>query len=283
VELALTIRQIWERRLWLVPVAAVAVIAALAVLYRVSLVPPGLQSKSLEYGVATSQILLQASQPATAAPEPEATSNVVSPAQASVYAALLQAQPVRSRIGRIAKLPAGAIAIESHLGPEGEVGAVQRSSQLLAKGQTASLAFSLEPEVPIVTLYAQAPTAGIAERIVVGANKALGEYVNKLQARNPATEQQVKLVPLGEPEAGELASGASVALAILVAAAVLVTGCLLIVFIPRMATAFRRAGALDELRGEPTPITAVQRRPTVDHNGSGPGAVPEGQKRADRD
>jgi hypothetical protein len=272
VELALSIRQIWRHRLWLVPVAAVAVVAALLVLYHVSLIPPGLQSKSTKYGGATTQLLLQPKQPAALAGV--TSSDVVSQAQASVYAALLQSQAVRSQIGDRAKLPWRAIAVGGHAGSEAEVGAAQRSAQLLAEGQTYSLVFSLEDDAPIITLYAQAPNSVTARRLVVGASRALTSYVGKLQDRNDAPAwQQVEVVQLGQPEAGNLARGVSFATGILLAFVVFGAGCLLIVLVPRMRLALRRASALEDFDSTPAPPSGALSQPALERNGSG--SVPE--------
>ena len=124
----------------------------------------------------------------------------------------------------------------------------------VTQGRTLSLFFRLESGVPIISLYAQAPIPEVASRIVTGATKSLSRYVNGLQKKTNTPEaQQVKFVTLGQPEAGTLAAGTDKVLGIVVAILVFGAGCLLIVFVPRLALALQRAKATESGFGATIP------------------------------
>jgi hypothetical protein len=264
-EFALALRQLWRRRIWLVPAAIVSILAALAVVYNTSLFPPALKSKSFEYGAASAQVLVQPVQPAALA-EVTASSTVPS-GQVALYAALLQSQPLRRAIGRDARIPWPSLAVEGQASTE--PGASQRSSQLVTAGRTLSLFYSVEPGTPIISLYAQAPEAGTAERVVGAAARSLQTYVEDLQKRsNTPHSQQMRILSLGKAESGTLASGAGKSIGVLVALLVFLACCLLIVFIPRFVVALRRAGAAEDGWGS-VPVSMVPPPEAIESNGNG--------------
>lgn len=264
-EFALAMRHLWRHRIWLVPVAIVSVLAALAVVYHASLFPPALKSKSFEYGAATAQILVQPAEPAELA-ELTASSGVP-PGQVALYGALLQSQPLRKEIGRGAKIPWASLAVEGQA--TNEPGATQRSTQLVTAGRALSLFYSIEPGTPIISLYAQAPEAATAQRIVTTAASSLQKYVKELQKRsNTPRSQEMRIISLGKAQAGTLASGAGKSIGILVALLVFVAGCLLIIFIPRFAMAMRRAGAVED-GWAGVPVQMVPPHEAIESNGNG--------------
>lgn len=268
-EFALAMRHLWRHRIWLLPVTVLSILGGLAVAYNTSLFPPSLKSKSYEYGAASAQVLVQPVRPAAFA-ELTATS-AVPPGQVALYAALLQSQPMRRQIGSEAGIPWATLAVEGQ--SLNEPGASQRSAQLVNGGRSLSLFYSIEPGVPIINLYAQAPEAGTAERIVSTASKSLQSYVQKLQARsNTPPSQRMSVLALGRAQAGTLASGAGKSMGILVAVLLFVVGCLLIVFIPRFILALRRAGAIEESLGVGVPIpTMPPPHEAIESNGNGAG------------
>lgn len=265
-EFALALRQLWRHRIWLVPVTILSILAGLAVTYHASLFPPSLGSKSFEYGAATAQILVQPSEPAALA-EVTASSSVP-PGQVALYAALLQSQPLREAIGSKAGIPGSALAVEGQA--TNEPGASQRSSQIVEEGRNLTLFYSIEPGTPIISLYAQAPDAATAERIVTSAAGSLQRYVKELQKRsNTPPSQEMTLLALGKPQAGTLASGAGKSIGVLVALLVFVVGCLLIIFVPRFLIALRRAGAIEAAQPGPVPIPMVPPHEAIEPNGNG--------------
>lgn len=279
-EFALATRHIWRHRIWLVPVVVAAAIAMLAVAYRVSVVPPALGSRSLAYGSASSQILIQPSQPGALAKV--TATDIVTTQQASIYAALLRSQPVRRQIGRNAHLPWQSIAVEGNTNPSSEAegasretNSSQRSAELVARGRAFEVFFNMQPEVPIINLYAEASTARVAQKLVTAAGNGLASYVAMLQKRN-GTEpwQRVELVKLGLPEAGTVGSGANWALAVVAGFLVFGIGCLLIVLIPRFLLALRQADAIAAgIRPEGT-VTSLPTQRHIEENGSGPRVDP---------
>lgn len=246
VEFALALRHIWRHRIWLVPVVIVAIVAALAATYKTSLFPPSIESKSFEYGAASTKVLLDSPGSSLA----EISSPISGVTERTIlYASLLDTLPVRREIGRLAQVPWQQISVSGQTESQGaseKAGASQRASQLLAADQTASLYFAAEPEQPVISLYAQAPTAEQASRLVDAAPIALERYANTLEnRRNVPPSKRIEFHQLGPAQAGMLASGADKVFGLLVALFVLFVGCLLVVLVPRFILEFRKADAYE--------------------------------------
>lgn len=231
-DFALALRHIWRHRLWLIPVVLVAVIAALSV-----------KSGSLDSGAAKLGLVLD-SRESTIAPRAESVAALAQ--RAVLYAQLLKSQPVRKLIGERTGVPWQTISVDGQVAEQqtttSQPGQVQRSAELVDERSSTRLYFTVNPNYPIINLYAQAPRARTAIRLVQGAADSLTEYTSNLQTElEVPVPRRAKLLQLGDPQGGEVAPGANVSIAVIVALAVLFGGCFLILYIPRVVTAVRRA------------------------------------------
>ena len=279
-EFALALHHVWRHKIWLLPVAIVAIVAALAVTFKTSLFPPSLESKSFEYGAASTKVLLDS--PGSSLSEISSPISGVTE-RTILYASLLDTLPVRKEIGKLAHIPWQKISVSGQTESQGaseKAGASQRASQLLAANQTASLYFAAEPEQPVISLYAQAPNADEARRLVGAAPIALQRYAGTLEdRRNVPPSERIEFHQLGPPQAGMLASGANKVLGLLVALFVFAFGCLLIVLVPRFIIEFRKAGANEHQSRSALAIRPVHTTKNGElENGSSPTLeAPQGQ------
>lgn len=263
--------QIWRRKLWLIPVILLAAAAYLAVAYRVSVNPPGLESRSLSYGFASSSVLVDSERSALASVElPVAALGE----RAAVYAELLASDGVLQRIGAEAGVPWRTISVDvsaSNLPTEGPERGVElvgdtRSREILARVVTGQ---------PIIDISTQAQSAREAIVLAQAASVALPDYINDLQADQEIEgPRRVTVTPVGRPSGGLVGESNNVMMGIFAAIAVFGIGCLAILFGPRLRHSFVRAEAeqhqlLATQGSEPTASGGTDAASPEDGSGNG--------------
>ena len=212
--------------------ALVAAAAATVSVYSVRLYPPSLESRSNVFATASSQILVDTPDSAFAD-----LSYELEPlqARASVFARFLANPAALELISKQVGIPASAIEAQ---GPyeqnlplyQQEPTAEERSSQIIGEGSLYRLRFESNPELPIISVFAQAPTEGEAVRLAEAAPTALRQYVERLQAKQQTPRKnRVEIRRLGHATGGVVNAGANTEIAALVFFLVFVGWCILLV------------------------------------------------------
>jgi hypothetical protein len=231
VDVATSLQQIWRRKRWLVPATIAAMLAALVVSYHVSVWPPGLASRSLRYGTANTGLLVDSARSSLATVQSPLTALSE---RAQVYGQLLQAEPVRRKIGELAGVPWQTVSVDGFSSTEPS--AAERSSQLVTDGKSRQVFFRVEPNQPIIHITSNGPTGAEAASLAEAAANALPAYIEDLQARHDiAGGDRVVLEQIGQPDAGVVSESAGRLLAVTAALAVFGLSCLAILFVPRLA------------------------------------------------
>lgn len=244
-EFAKTLKILWKRRRLVALGAFVAAIAAMLSVYTVSLFPPGLHSRTNVFATATTQLLVDTPDSAFAD-----LANEMTPLEtrASVFARFLATPAALELIARDAKLPLDSIEAE---GPydinlpvvEQEPTADKRSSQILGEGALYRLRFENNPVLPIVAVFAQAPTKSEAVALANVVPRALRTYVQRIQARQGTPlERRVVIRKLGDATGGVVNAGANVQIAALVFLVVFGGWCMLLIPAQTLARGWRQAG-----------------------------------------
>jgi len=241
-ELARTLKTLWRRRRLAAVGALIASLAALLSVYQVGLVPPSLTSRTNVFSTASTQILIDT--PGSAFADLAANIDPLD-TRASVFARFLASPAAVALIARKAKLPADAI--EAH-GPydtnlpvfQQEPTAEKRSSQIIGEGAVYRLRFDNNPELPIVSVFAQAPNQDDAMRLAAAAPAALRAYIDDLQAKQhtPAS-RRVEVRRLGHATGGVVNKGANVQIATLVFIVVFGAWCMLLIPAQTIARGWR--------------------------------------------
>lgn len=243
-EPARTLRTLWARRRLVALGAAVALVAALLSVFTVAIFPPALHSRTNVFATASTQILVDTPESAFADLEYD-----LEPldTRANVFARFLATPAAVALIAREAKLPYGAIEAK---GPfELNVPEVQRaptaerrSSQIVGEGALYRLRFESNPSLPLVTVFAQAPTEMEAEVLATAAPAALRSYIDGIQDRqNTPVSRQVEIRQLGEATGGVVNKGANLQIATLVFLVVLGGWCMLLIPARTIARGWRSA------------------------------------------
>lgn len=213
-------------------VGAVAVLAAISTSY--SITSSGLVSKSHAYGAAQTQILIDSPRSSLIDLSQE-TAALAS--RAAVYAQFMRSNAVKTYIGREVGIPGAAIATS---GPFTTAGGTQniprpseaRSGEVAAEAQQYRLVFDYQQDLPIVSVYAQAPTADKAIQLASGTVTGVQAYIAQLedQTHVPANAKTV-VRELGSPDGGWVTAGVNPIMMVLAFLAVMILGCFAIVLL----------------------------------------------------
>jgi hypothetical protein len=261
-ELARTLKTLWLRRRLVALGAVVAAIAALLSVFTVGLFPPSLTSRTNVFATASSQLLVDTPDSAFAD-----LANDLTPLEtrASVFARFLASPAALQLIAREAKVPVDSIEAQ---GPydinlpviNQEPTAEKRSTQLIGEGALYRLRFENNPVLPIVSVFAQAPTKTEAIDLANAAPRALRVYISRIQAeQHTPPGRRVVIRKLGNATGGVVNQGANVEIATLVFFVVLGAWCMLLIPAHTIARGWRDAN----------PYGAD---PSLDNGGSGGGA-----------
>jgi capsular polysaccharide biosynthesis protein len=231
-ELARALKALWKRRRLVALGAVIAALAAILSAFTVGMFPPSLTPRTNTFATASTQILVDTPSSAFANLEEE-----VEPlnTRAAVFSRFLASPLAITLIAREAGLPADAIEGQ---GPyeqnlplfEQEPTAEKRSSEIIGEGAIYRLRFENNPDLPIVTVFAQAPTADEAHRLADAAPEALSSYISHIQeVQKTPIERRVEVRQLGDATGGVVNGGANAQIAVLVFFVVLVLWCLLLI------------------------------------------------------
>jgi hypothetical protein len=231
-ELARTLNILWSRRRLVTLGALIAALAASLSVYSVGLLPPSLTSRTNVFATASTQLLVDTPDSAFAD-----LANDLTPLEtrAAVFARFLATPAALAQIARDTGLPLSSLAAQ---GPydvnlptiEQEPTEGQRSSQIIGEGALYRLRFENNPVLPIVSVFAQAPSEEEARRLADAAPRALRTYIDRIQVeqQTPA-ERQVVIRSLGSARGGIVNEGANLQIAALVFIVVFGAWCMLLV------------------------------------------------------
>jgi hypothetical protein len=232
----------------------VAAIATVIAVYKVSLFPPGLESRNNVFATASTQILVDTPESAFA----DLSSNIEPlETRANVFARFLASPIAVAQIAHKAGVPPESIDAK---GPfemnvpvfEQEPTAEVRSSQIVGERDLYRLRFDANPNLPIISVFAQAPTEKQATKLAGAVPTALSAYIEKLQNNQDTPERsRVEIRRLGEATGGVVNQGANVQIAILVFLAVMAGWCMLLIPAQTIARGWREVSKEEAAEGHP--------------------------------
>ena len=174
---------LWARKRWVALALVIALAVGIATAYRVSLSPPALQSKSFDVASATTQVLLDSPQGSLVGIDQDITRLAV---RASIFATFMRSGSLTTKIAERAGIPPQMLTSDGpYTGPgdpnQGEPNAEKRAEQLVSEGMLYRLRFDSgrsEKPLPLLTIFAQAPTVEEAERLADAGAAELKHYVD---------------------------------------------------------------------------------------------------------
>jgi hypothetical protein len=204
-ELALSLRELWRLRAWVVLAFAVALLAAVLSIYRPTLSPPGLQSRTLQASSASTQILVDAGRSSLADTARDLAPLAV---RADTFAKVMTSPSVVTSIATEAGIPPGAVtAVGPVSGPSGSSKAwgspSARASQIPYEGIGYRLSFEAVEDQPVITTIAQAPTTAEAVRLANASVRGLRRYLERPQlTQGVPLPRRVAVQQLGRAQGG---------------------------------------------------------------------------------
>lgn len=245
-ETAHILRTLWRRKLWVAAGLCIAVAAAWAATFKITF-PPSLESPSIEFGSASTQVLLDTER---SSPLVDLGSEIDPLAtRAQVYTRLVESDPARAAITAAAGyrpaevLITGRTSLESFTRAASEPAAEQRATELAGEGHVKRLLFAADPGLPVISIFAQAPTPTEAVRLADGAAEGLIDYVGTIESTTTPPETRVVLRQLGPAHGSWVNEGASRSLALMVFFGVFAVWCLLVLFGSNVVAALRKPDA----------------------------------------
>ena len=211
-----------SRRLPLLRTAALSVVVALACalwsVSSISLLPPKIAPRQLQTASATTHVLVDLPQSQMTDPRAAWDYFGATAMRADLVAHVMASTPALDHIARLAGVPADDIAavapvtagVQSVLT---EPGSEQRAREILLSERRYRLEIQSRPGLPMIDIYAQAPTTEEAERLAGAASKGMTEYLRvDADERGMDPNDQVRLEQLGPPRSGVLNPGVDVKL-----------------------------------------------------------------------
>jgi hypothetical protein len=251
------LKELWKRRLLVVLAVVIAGAAAVVAVYEVSLSPPSLSKSSTPEAEGSSEILVDSARSPLAGSKRNVTQLVE---RAAVFSRLMASGDIVKEIAQESKVPAWEIAVAGPQPFPGEAPGISEASKSLPY----ELSFAQAGELPIVSITSRAPTPETAKALATAAPAALRRLVQSVQLKQktPKTEK-VEIRVLGPTQVKEINNAPGKKVAAAVFFGVLLVLLALILAIPRLADAWRRADeeedTLEEVAdiSDPTPTLVI--------------------------
>jgi len=235
------LRDLWRRRLLVVAVYLIALLAGTAVVYKL----PTLESRKYEVGVATAKILVDtpSSQVVEVAPKGSDSLGV----RANLLASLMVDGVVKSAIAQRAGLSPNQLAGVTDAATEpGPPAPPARRDAFVLKTQV--LTNTTGDQLPIIQLDVQAPDRTDAAKLANAAIAGLRDYLDsKAALQQIPNADRLQVTGLGAPVATVAVRGPSNVLAIVVVVFVFALGCACILAALALSRGWRAASDRERL------------------------------------
>lgn len=233
------LHELTRHRIGLAVCFALATLAALWGVGKITLLPPGIKPRVLQMSAAQTRALVDS--PKSAVLDLDVpTSNLQSMTNRGVLVGnMIASEPVRAYIGRRAHIRPQLLQVASPVTPDFPrplaTSGTRSTSDILDSPNAYRLSIQANPTVPIVEVFAEAPTEQKARDLANGAVEGMQDYLRDLADRQgiPA-EQRVHLQQLGRATGGTINKGVSVKVAVLSFALVFFASALAVLAIARV-------------------------------------------------
>jgi hypothetical protein len=245
-----SIRRLWQRKLLVGLVVALAIFAAVFTAFQVSISPPGLHKRALTVAAASSQILVDSPQSTLVAGASVGTFDALA-TRAKIYGEYLASLAARQEIAKRAGVPAASISTSGPFSAEtgqftySAQSSEERAGELLQENATNRLVFTAQEGVPILTVDAQSATSERAIALATASFETLKQYVHNLSADGQPVRRGVTVRELGAPEGGTLGGSNNIILMVLAFLVVFGLGCAAILVVPNFVQRWKTLDSVD--------------------------------------
>lgn len=245
-ELGRHLHELFHQRVVVAICLALAAIAALTVSYKVSLLPPKLEPRSVKMAAASTEMLVDG--PVSTVLDWRLHANDIEGMtnRAVLIGNVMVSPPVLAYIGRRAGVPAHAIRGQAPLTPNfprplAPSGEGASSTDLLRSTDQYRLNIQTNPAVPVIEIFAQAPNAEAAATLANASIDGLRDYLAHIaRTRGTPPEHQVTLTQLGRARGITVNDGIGPQLAVLSFVLVFALSAATAIFVGRVRRGWQR-------------------------------------------
>jgi hypothetical protein len=230
-----------RRRPRIVAATAVGIALALLTLYKVSLLPPSLHARALNVAAASTTLMVDTKQRASADLGTRNNALEALSVQTNLVGEVMVTDPVLAEIGRIAAINPLDIQATSPVTSdvprtEIEPNSGANATTLIQAPDNYKLQVQVDPTMPIMHVYTQAPTADAAIRLANASVQGLRTYLGRLStSQTVSLDDDIQIVQLGAVRGGVVNHSAGKEIALLA----FLTGFGATLFGVRLAARFR--------------------------------------------
>ena len=238
--LGMHIRELSQRKVGVAIALVVALLAATRMLYGISLFPPSLDRQSVDVATASTHVLVDTPRSMMIDLRQDIYQLRALSERAVLLGNVMASPPVREYIARRADLEADQIKASAPLTPEqprpvADTENETHTSDILKRPDEYRLNIQVNPTVPVLDVYSQAPDADSAKKLANAAVDGLRDYLDTVAAqRGTAADSQVTLEQLGKARGEVINSGAGITIALIVFALVFAGSCAAVLAIARI-------------------------------------------------
>jgi hypothetical protein len=247
VGIGIRMRTLWGLKAGVLASLAVALLAALWSVDRISVLPPGLTPRSLEMATAAAHVVVDTPSSALLDLRQDTYSFEGLRNRAVLLGNVVSSSTVRQNIARRTHVPLEVLRIQAPLTAQQSAPAVdsdtaRHTSDILRANDQYRLTLQANPSVPMLDFYAQAPTAQAAAALANVAVEELRAYLARLAVtqRTPA-KAQIHVVQLGRAQGTVINKGINWQVALLTFLLTFGACCATVIFLSRVRAGWRIA------------------------------------------
>jgi hypothetical protein len=249
------LRKLWRLKLGVAISVALALFAGVWSVEKISLAPPGLSPRSLEMATASTHVLVDTTTSGMVDLRQDTYSFDGLTSRAVVLGNVIASSQLQARIAQRAHVPVERLRIQAPLtsqqpAPPVDSENARHTSDILRSTDQYRVDLKSNPTVPMLDVYAQAPTADSAAALANAAFDELKAYLAELVARqNTPLKDQIHPVQLGRATGVVINHGVRWQAAFLAFLLTLGISCATVTFLARVRAGWRQA-ALSERAAE---------------------------------
>jgi hypothetical protein len=238
-------RELWRMRPVVAASALLAIVVAIWSVARISILPPRIESRSLEMATAATHVVVDKPRSTILDLREDTYSLEALRQRAIVLGNVIANGEVRDAIAHHADVPSDKLQIAPPLTPNQPRAVVastdrKHATDLLATTDQYRLSIQANPTVPMLDIYAQAPDPERAALLANTAVEQLRAYLDKLAVSEQTPEgHQVRLLQLGRAEGAVINASIDVQIALLVFVLTFAIACATLIFASRVRDGWR--------------------------------------------
>jgi hypothetical protein len=245
--IGIRLRKLWHLKVGVAVSVAVALLAAVWTVEKISLVPPGLEPRSLEMATATTHVLVDTPSSQLIDLRQDTYSVDGLKNRAVLLGNVISSSQVQAKIARRAHVPAEVLRIQAPLtsaqpAPPVDSQNTRHTTDILKSTDQYRVDIKVNPTVPMIDIYAQTPNAESAAALANAAVDELKTYVTSVAAtqQTPAKDQ-IHLIQLGRATGVVINGSVKWQAAFLMFLLTLAISCATVIFLGRLRAGWRQA------------------------------------------